>query len=152
MAHRKQKVQSPPKMSPWIRTLCSKYPPREAVLRMQQDLESGNSQMWDLTANRVLDDKRPHCKTGNEWKILYDFTHCLCDALKASRTHYVPPNLSFPVFRMSGFVTNLVFTSQCKESTYFTSVFAATRRDSHGSKCPYTKDSCIQYRSLENLT
>jgi len=61
-----------------------KYQPQEAVLRMKQDLESGNPQMWDLAAYRVLDDKRGHHKTGNEWKIYptYDFTHCLCDSFE----------------------------------------------------------------------
>lgn len=61
-----------------------KYQPQEAVLRMKQDLESGNPQMWDLAAYRVLDSKRPHHKTGDKWKIYptYDFTHCLCDSFE----------------------------------------------------------------------
>jgi glutaminyl-tRNA synthetase len=32
-----------------------KYKPQEAVLRMKQNLEDGNPQMWDLAAYRVLD-------------------------------------------------------------------------------------------------
>ena len=61
-----------------------KYKPQEAVLRMKQDLENGNPQMWDLAAYRVLPGNRPHHKTGDAWKIYptYDFTHCLCDSFE----------------------------------------------------------------------
>ncbi|KAH8681675.1 glutaminyl-tRNA synthetase [Xylariales sp. PMI_506] len=57
-----------------------KYKPREAFLRMKQDIEDGNPQMWDLAAYRVLE--KPHHRTGDAWKIYptYDFTHCLCDS------------------------------------------------------------------------
>lgn len=60
-----------------------KYKPKEALLRMKMDiLGSGNPQMWDLTAYRVLD--APHPQTGTKWKIYptYDFTHCLCDSFE----------------------------------------------------------------------
>jgi glutaminyl-tRNA synthetase len=59
-----------------------KYKPREAFLRMKQDIEDGNPQMWDLAAYRVLDTK--HHRTGDKWKIYptYDFTHCLCDSFE----------------------------------------------------------------------
>ncbi|KAL1760102.1 tRNA synthetases class I, catalytic domain-containing protein [Schizophyllum commune] len=59
-----------------------KYRPKEANLRMKQDLEDGNPQMWDLTAYRVLD--APHHRTGTKWKIYptYDFTHCLVDSME----------------------------------------------------------------------
>lgn len=59
-----------------------KYEPRTAFLRMKQDIESGNPQMWDLAAYRVLN--KPHHRTGDKWKIYptYDFTHCLCDAFE----------------------------------------------------------------------
>ncbi|KAK4112640.1 glutaminyl-tRNA synthetase [Canariomyces notabilis] len=59
-----------------------KYRPREAFLRMKQDITSGNPQMWDLAAYRVLD--KPHHRTGTQWKIYpsYDFTHCLCDSFE----------------------------------------------------------------------
>lgn len=53
------------------------------MLRMKQDiLGSGNPQMWDLTAYRVLD--ASHHRTGDQWKIYptYDFTHCLCDSFE----------------------------------------------------------------------
>ncbi|KAI9760752.1 MAG: hypothetical protein M4579_001490 [Chaenotheca gracillima] len=59
-----------------------KYEPHEASLRMKQDLEDGNPQMWDLTAYRVRN--KPHHRTGNKWRIYptYDFTHCLCDSFE----------------------------------------------------------------------
>lgn len=61
------------------------YKPQEAVLRMKQNLEDGNPQMWDLAAYRVLDsEEKPvvHHRTGNKWKIYptNDITHCLCDS------------------------------------------------------------------------
>ncbi|OBT63943.1 hypothetical protein VE03_05993 [Pseudogymnoascus sp. 23342-1-I1] len=61
-----------------------KYEPHEAVLRMKQNLEDNNPQMWDLTAYRVLDEKHKHHRTGNKWRIYptYDFTHCLCDSFE----------------------------------------------------------------------
>lgn len=59
-----------------------KYKPREAFLRMLQDIEDGNPQMWDLAAYRVLE--KPHHRTGSTWRIYptYDFTHCLCDSFE----------------------------------------------------------------------
>jgi len=58
------------------------YRPKEAFLRMKQDLTDGNPQMWDLPAYRVLD--APHHRTGSKWKIYptYDFTHCLVDSFE----------------------------------------------------------------------
>ena len=59
-----------------------KYRPKEANLRMKQDLEDGNPQMWDLTAYRVLE--TPHHRTHDKWIIYptYDFTHCLVDSIE----------------------------------------------------------------------
>lgn len=59
-----------------------KYKPQEAVLRMKQNMEDGNPQMWDLTAYRVLE--ASHHRTGDKWKIYptYDYTHCLCDSFE----------------------------------------------------------------------
>ena len=81
-----------------------KYRPNQASLRMKQDLEDGNPQMWDLIAYRIpkrtakspeddeentekqagidsndLDDAKPHYRTGKKWKVYpsYDFCHCL---------------------------------------------------------------------------
>ncbi|KAI9763130.1 MAG: Glutaminyl-tRNA synthetase [Geoglossum simile] len=59
-----------------------KYKPKEAFLRMKQNLEDGNPQMWDLTAYRILD--AAHHRTGDKWRVYptYDFTHCLCDSFE----------------------------------------------------------------------
>jgi len=59
-----------------------KYKPKEAFLRMKQDLNSGNTSMWDLSAYRIID--QPHYRTGSKWRIYptYDFTHCLCDSFE----------------------------------------------------------------------
>jgi glutaminyl-tRNA synthetase len=59
-----------------------KYEPQTAFLRMMQDIESGNPQMWDLAAYRVL--KKEHHRTKDQWTIYptYDFTHCLCDSFE----------------------------------------------------------------------
>ena len=60
-----------------------KYRPREAVLRMKQDLlNNENAQMWDLTAYRILEAE--HHRSGDKWRIYptYDFTHCLCDSFE----------------------------------------------------------------------
>ncbi|KAI1266921.1 glutaminyl-tRNA synthetase-like protein [Xylariaceae sp. FL1019] len=59
-----------------------KYKPREAFLRMKQDITDGNPQMWDLAAYRVLE--KPHHRTGSKWRIYptYDFTHCICDSFE----------------------------------------------------------------------
>ncbi|KAI0031675.1 glutaminyl-tRNA synthetase [Vararia minispora EC-137] len=59
-----------------------KYKPGEVTLRMKQDLEDGNPQMWDLIAYRVL--LAPHHRTGDKWIIYptYDFTHCLVDSFE----------------------------------------------------------------------
>ncbi|OAA65580.1 glutaminyl-tRNA synthetase [Niveomyces insectorum RCEF 264] len=61
-----------------------KYEPQTAFLRMKQDIESGNPQMWDLAAYRIPKKQTPHFRTGTAWKIYptYDFTHCLCDSFE----------------------------------------------------------------------
>ncbi|KAF9247380.1 glutaminyl-tRNA synthetase [Melanogaster broomeanus] len=58
------------------------YRPKEAFLRMKQDLSDPNPQMWDLTAYRVLD--AHHLRTHDKWKIYptYDYTHCLVDSFE----------------------------------------------------------------------
>ncbi|GJJ07401.1 hypothetical protein Clacol_001603 [Clathrus columnatus] len=58
------------------------YQKGEAVLRMKQDLDDGNPQMWDLIAYRVVN--AAHHRTGSTWKIYptYDFTHCLVDSIE----------------------------------------------------------------------
>ncbi|OJJ60984.1 hypothetical protein ASPSYDRAFT_56413 [Aspergillus sydowii CBS 593.65] len=73
-----------------------KYAPKEATLRMKQDLESANPQMWDLAAYRVIQPRNGgdgdegnaeqnlgiHHRTGDKWRIYptYDFTHFLVDS------------------------------------------------------------------------
>ncbi|MCJ1361137.1 hypothetical protein MMC16_000234 [Acarospora aff. strigata] len=62
-----------------------KYLAGEAALRMKQDIENENPQMWDVFAYRILDEKHAnHHRTGNKWRIYptYDFTHCLCDSFE----------------------------------------------------------------------
>ena len=86
-----------------------KYRPNQAALRMKQNLENGNPQMWDLIAYRIprkvetaseshqvdgdnattggiLDVQyaKPHYRTGDTWKVYpsYDFCHCLCDSFE----------------------------------------------------------------------
>ena len=60
-----------------------KYEPQAAFLRMKQDIENSNPQMWDLAAYRVPKGKQKHLRTP-EWKIFptYDFAHCLCDSIE----------------------------------------------------------------------
>lgn len=88
-----------------------KYKPKEVFLRMKQDIEDGNPQMWDLAAYRIKTDT-PHHRTGWDWKIYptYDFTHCLCDSFEGithslcttefilSRTSYEWLNKSLGVY------------------------------------------------------
>ncbi|WEW55607.1 Glutaminyl-tRNA synthetase [Emydomyces testavorans] len=70
-----------------------KYRAQQAALRMKQDLDSNNPQMWDIFAYRVVEDENckdgnvtfcKHLRTGDKWKIYptYDFTHCLCDSFE----------------------------------------------------------------------
>ncbi|KAI0397852.1 glutaminyl-tRNA synthetase-like protein [Xylariaceae sp. FL0594] len=78
-----------------------KYKPREAFLRMNQDIfGSPNPQMWDIAAYRVLD--KPHFRTGSQWRIYptYDFAHCLCDEIESithslCTTEFVTSNESY---------------------------------------------------------
>ena len=62
-----------------------KYASGEAALRMKQDIDNDNPQMWDVFAYRILEDKHAkHHRTGDKWRIYptYDFTHCLCDSFE----------------------------------------------------------------------
>ncbi|OAR01630.1 hypothetical protein LLEC1_03285 [Akanthomyces lecanii] len=60
-----------------------KYAPQTATLRMKQDMESNNPQMWDVTAYRILEEKKKHIRVP-DWKMYptYDFAHCLCDSFE----------------------------------------------------------------------
>ncbi|KAG7142208.1 Glutamine--tRNA ligase protein virJ like [Verticillium longisporum] len=59
------------------------YQPKEAFLRMKQDITDNNPQMWDLAAYRIPKEQE-HFRTGNQWKIYptYGFTHCLVDSME----------------------------------------------------------------------
>lgn len=59
------------------------YEEGQAILRLKQDMQSGNTCMWDLVAYRI-DKTNAHHRTGRKWCIypMYDFTHCLCDSLE----------------------------------------------------------------------
>ena len=59
------------------------YEEGKAILRLKQDMTSGNPCMWDLVAYRI-DKTNTHHRTGRKWCIypMYDFTHCLCDSLE----------------------------------------------------------------------
>ncbi|KAL4076149.1 glutaminyl-tRNA synthetase [Scleroderma citrinum] len=79
-AHRSRPVEE--SLEEFRRMKNGYYRPKEAFLRMKQDLTDGNPQMWDLPAYRILD--APHHRTGSKWKIYptYDFTHCLVDSFE----------------------------------------------------------------------
>jgi glutaminyl-tRNA synthetase len=59
-----------------------KYEPQMAFLRMKQDIQSANPQMWDLAALRIL--RKEHHRSKDQWIIYptYNFTHCLCDSFE----------------------------------------------------------------------
>ncbi|KAI1162233.1 glutaminyl-tRNA synthetase [Nemania serpens] len=60
------------------------YAPQTAWLRMKQDIENPNPQMWDIAAYRIPKNQHPHFRTGTKWQIYptYDFAHCLCDSFE----------------------------------------------------------------------
>ena len=84
-----------------------KYKPNEASLRMKQDLQDGNPQMWDLIGYRIpkraekakdddleigtideVEEKsaeatsaeyaKPHYRTGDKWKVYPSYDFCHC--------------------------------------------------------------------------
>ncbi|XP_055960881.1 glutamine--tRNA ligase-like isoform X2 [Mercurialis annua] len=54
----------------------------KATLRMKQDMQSDNFNMYDLIAYRIK--FTPHPRTGDKWCIYpsYDYAHCLVDSLE----------------------------------------------------------------------
>ncbi len=58
------------------------FPDGAHVLRAKIDMASPNISLRDPTLYRIR--KVPHHRTGDKWCVypLYDFTHCLCDALE----------------------------------------------------------------------
>ena len=61
---------------------AGEFPEGAHVLRAKIDMASPNINMRDPTLYRIL--KAPHHRTGESWCIypMYDFTHCLSDALE----------------------------------------------------------------------
>jgi len=63
-----------------------KYQPKEASLRMKQDLNNPNPQMWDLAAYRILEDN-DHFRTGTKWKIYPTYGKCYPGKVGSSILH-----------------------------------------------------------------
>ena len=61
-----------------------KYTPQSAWLRMKQDINDPNPQMWDIAAYRIPQNMELHFRTGTKWRVYptYDFAHCLCDSFE----------------------------------------------------------------------
>lgn len=57
----------------------------EAALRLKIDMSSGNINMRDPVIYRLKVDAT-HPQTGDKWKIypMYDYAHCLTDALEGA--------------------------------------------------------------------
>ena len=66
----------------FARMRAGEFPEGAHVLRAKIDMASPNINMRDPTLYRIL--KAPHHRTGDTWCIypMYDFTHCLSDALE----------------------------------------------------------------------
>ncbi|KAF9593838.1 hypothetical protein IFM89_025623 [Coptis chinensis] len=56
----------------------------KATLRMKQDMQSDNCNMYDLIAYRIKASFSPHPHAGDKWCIYpsYDFAHCIVDSLE----------------------------------------------------------------------
>jgi glutaminyl-tRNA synthetase len=54
----------------------------KATLRMKQDMQNENFNMYDLIAYRIKFTPHPHA--GDKWCIYpsYDYTHCIVDSLE----------------------------------------------------------------------
>ena len=64
------------------RMQSGEFPDGSHVLRAKIDMRSPNINMRDPVLYRIL--HAEHHRTGNRWCIypMYDFTHCICDALE----------------------------------------------------------------------
>ncbi|KAK4098104.1 glutaminyl-tRNA synthetase [Parathielavia hyrcaniae] len=60
------------------------YAPQTAWLRMKQDTDNPNPQMWDIAAYRIPKNQEPLFRAGTKWRIYptYDFAHCLYDSFE----------------------------------------------------------------------
>ncbi|KAM7484579.1 hypothetical protein LguiA_000588 [Lonicera macranthoides] len=56
----------------------------KATLRLKQDMQSDNYNMYDLIAYRIKASFTPHPHAGDKWCIYpsYDFSHCIVDSLE----------------------------------------------------------------------
>ncbi|KAJ6982156.1 glutamine--tRNA ligase [Populus alba x Populus x berolinensis] len=56
----------------------------KATLRMKQDMQSDNGNMYDLIAYRIKASFTPHPHSGDKWCIYpsYDYAHCIVDSLE----------------------------------------------------------------------
>ncbi|CDP00642.1 unnamed protein product [Coffea canephora] len=56
----------------------------KATLRMKQDMQSDNFNMYDLIAYRIKASFTPHPHAGDKWCIYpsYDYAHCIVDSLE----------------------------------------------------------------------
>lgn len=61
---------------------CGRLEEGSATLRMKQDMQNDNPNMYDLIAYRIK--YAPHPHSGDKWCIYpsYDYTHCLVDSLE----------------------------------------------------------------------
>lgn len=64
-AHRSAPIED--SLREFARMRAGEYKKGEATLRMKMDLSSGNPQMWDLIAYRVVE--AAHHRTGTDWPI-----------------------------------------------------------------------------------
>lgn len=95
-----------------------KYKPREAFLRMKQDLQDGNPQMWDLPLTGYW--RRNTIGQARNGGYIPPTTSrtVFVIALRRSRTHYVRPNSSSQESLTNGCATLLKSTNRCKGSQY----------------------------------
>lgn len=87
--YREKKMNSPWRDRPIAESLkifeemrCGMIEEGKATLRMKQDMQSDNFNMYDLIAYRIK--FTPHPKAGDKWCIYpsYDYTHCVVDSLE----------------------------------------------------------------------
>ncbi|XP_028199347.1 glutamine--tRNA ligase-like [Glycine soja] len=94
--HREKKLNSPWRDRPISKSLKlfedmknGSIEEGKATLRMKQDMQSDNYNMYDLIAYRIKFTPHPHA--GDKWCIYpsYDYAHCIVDSLE-NITHSQP--------------------------------------------------------------
>ena len=85
------------------RMRSGEFPDGAHVVRLKIDMASPNINLRDPTIYRIR--HVSHQRTGDAWCIypMYDFTHCICDALEVSRTPCAPWNLKITGLFMIGY-------------------------------------------------